>query len=90
MCGICLGEPCRGVTALFNGDLQAKGRFADRGDCSVVSERIIVYLGESSLGNKQRPLVRGCDEALATLTFGELEILEALSRKWSRPPTGSP
>jgi hypothetical protein len=88
MCGRCEGEPYRGVSALFNGDLQASGEFEDRADWLLLSPRITVYLGKSALENAANPLFRSCDEAVGSLTIDELTVLSALSINLGRPMLG--
>ena len=88
MCGNCEGEPYRGVRALFNGDLQAAGGFEDRVDWLVLSEKVAVYLGESSLDTAEHPLFRACETARNSLTIDEHTALNALSKSLGRPAFG--
>ncbi len=90
MCGRCEGEPYRGVSALFNADLQAKAAFQDRGDWTILSSRVAVYLGESIFKNEENPLLRACDTAINSLTIDEHTALEALSKNLRRPAFGKP
>lgn len=90
MCGNCEGESYRGVRALFNGDLQTKGRFIDRAEWTILSEKIAIYIGESALSNEQHPLYRACDTAISSLTINEHTALNALSKKLGRPAFGNP
>lgn len=88
MCGRCEGDPYRGVKALFNGDLQRVMEFQDREDWVVVSSKVIVYLGATSLNNEENFLFRGCDIATARLSEGERTSLVALGDALSRPAFG--
>lgn len=90
MCGRCEGEPYKGVKSLFDGDLQAKGQFDDRGDWKVISPRVAVYVGESDFINEERPLVRVCDVGIQTITIDERTALKALSVEIKRPIFGKP
>lgn len=90
MCGKCEGEPYRGVKALFNGDYQTNGGFEDRADWTIVSPRVIVYLGASAFENSENPLFRACDQAIDTLTIDESTALSALSKSLGRPIFGKP
>ena len=90
MCGICEGEPYRGVRALFNGDLQHKGAFDDRVDWTILSRNVAVYIGESSLQNADHPLLRACEKATETLTVDERIALNGLSKSLGRPAIGNP
>ena len=90
MCGKCEGEPYRGVKALFNADLQAKGGSEDRADWIVISSRVAVYLGESAFKNEENPLFRACDNAIQSLTVDEQFALGALSSRLGRPIFGRP
>ena len=90
MCGKCEGEPYRGVKALFNGDLQAKGRSEDRADWTILSTRVAVFLGESALKNEENPLFRACDTAIGLLTIDERTALSALGKNLGRPVFGKP
>ena len=88
MCGNCKGEPYRGVRALFNGDLQAGIEFQDRDEWTIISPKVIVFLGESALKNEDHPLFRACNTAIQSLTISEQTALEALAKDMERPIFG--
>jgi len=85
MCGECKGEPYRGVRALFNADFQVKNDFEDRSDWTVVSPKVVVYLGASALPNEAHPLYRACDVAIESLNTTELTSLATLGTELDRP-----
>jgi hypothetical protein len=86
MCGRCDGEPYRGVAALFNGDLQNLIGFADREDWVVVSDNVIVYIGETTLKNDAYPLTRDCDVGFYGLLWQQdRSELESIGDELSRP-----
>lgn len=88
MCGRCEKEPYRGVGALFNGDLQLKSGLEDRADWTVISPKVVVYLGKSAFANNENPLIRGCEQAVNALSLDEQLALNALSKKLGRPAFG--
>jgi hypothetical protein len=90
MCGRCEGDPYRGVKALSNGDLQAKGGFEDREDWTVISPDVIVHLGASALPPEVNALFRGCVEATEQLDPEDQIDLVVLARKLGRPAFGKP
>jgi hypothetical protein len=86
MCGRCVGEPYRGVTALFNGDLQSLIDFNDRKDWLVVSGNVILHIGETALGDDENCLIRDCDTGYFRLLTSEERLgLESTGSELSRP-----
>ena len=86
MCGRCDGEPYRGVTALFNGDLQALMGSIDRKDWLAVSGNVILHIGKSALTNASNYLVWDCDVGYyGLLGSEERSELESISADLSRP-----
>lgn len=86
MCQRCKGEQYSGVRSLFNADLQKTNEYADRKDWQVLSGNVTVYLGESTLQDKDRPLFHGCEVARETLTEDERQQLIKLGAEALRPP----